>query len=84
MDAVYNDKSRGAFIKTFKFLNVSLLFAFLQKTTSAMLSGINLLKEVLRPNSSGNTRTLSSLTEEVMRAPRKPWKPQQTGSNAQE
>ncbi len=49
MDTVYNDEAHGPFIQTFKFVKAGLLFALLQeeKTSSAMLSGINLLEELL-------------------------------------
>ena len=51
MDTVYNDETHGPFIQTFKFVKAGLLFALLQeeKTSSAMLSGVNLLEEVLGP-----------------------------------
>ncbi len=49
MDTVYNDEANGPFIQTFKFVEAGLLFALLreEKTSSAMLSGINLLEELL-------------------------------------
>lgn len=52
MDTVYNDESSGPFIQTFKFVQAGLLFALLhqEKTSSAMLSGVCLLEEILTPS----------------------------------
>ena len=49
MDTVYNNESTGPFIQTFKILNLSLLIAFLHesKTASNMVSGVDLLEEIL-------------------------------------
>lgn len=49
MDTVYNDGSNGPFIQTFKFLKYGFLFAILhdEKTSEAMIEGINTLEQLL-------------------------------------
>ena len=51
MDTVYNDVSNGPFVQTFKFISLPFFFAVFhtQKTAAAMLSGINLLEDILTP-----------------------------------
>jgi len=49
MDTVYNNVSTGPFLQTFKFMSCGLMFALYhkEKTADAMVSGINLLEEIL-------------------------------------
>lgn len=49
MDTVYNDSSNGLFIQTFKFLNVSFLFAVYhtQKNSETMTQGVLYLESLL-------------------------------------
>lgn len=49
MDTVYNDKTNGPFIQTFKFVPAGLLFAIIHdsKTSEAMKNGVDLLESIL-------------------------------------
>lgn len=49
MDTVYNNVTNGPFIQTFKFLSTGILLALYhtEKTAAAMLSGVNLLEDIL-------------------------------------